>query len=249
MGKPFRLLGESMQQFAIGLGPAIVMAFACVAFQLTVLRTIGFVSQVLSPPKPQGDPLAFLNDPPRHDWQTQAADLFQSTTAVSIFFFFHALVALVLTAWLLRKHAAFDGRQVLRRALRGAAMLTGAAALVSAAASLLGDVFPTTLALLAFWFACTALLLPARLMGHAPPPGLLKSTLTAAIALVPWLLVSELAGARLRNCRECGGLFEGGIVFYPLLGAYLLGLTVSSAAVSAAACMLDDPGPAPAHAP
>jgi len=244
MSKPLRLLGESIQQFAIGLVPAIVMAFACVAIQLALWKVLGFVSEAVFPPEPQTDTLAFLDDPGRYGWRARLTELLQYSAFVSIFFFFHTLVALILTAWLLRRHARFEDLKVLRRALRGAVILTGAAALVSVAASVFGDILPATrdlrlnfgpLSLLALWFALTALLLPARLMGFQPPPGLLKNTVTAAIALVPWLLVSEIVGVRLRNCRECAGPFEGGIVFYPLLAAYLLSLTVASAAVSAAA--------------
>ncbi|HEX6095339.1 MAG TPA: hypothetical protein VF432_03360 [Thermoanaerobaculia bacterium] len=251
--KPFRLLDDSIKQFGLGLGPGIVMAFACLAIQvflLFVLPTLaGSVWHAFFPPEPPPDPMGFLNRlGEARGWRDQARDLFGYTLAVSMLFFFHALVALVLTAWLLRKRVGLDRHTVLRRALHGAATLTCAAAVVFATAFALDDLLPATrfldfpfgaAGMLALWFGATALLLPARLMGHEPvtTAGRLRTTLVAAIALLPWFFVSEMVGGPLRNCHECAGLFEGAIVFYPRLGAYLLFLTVSSAAVSAAACM------------
>jgi hypothetical protein len=251
--KPFRLLDDSIKQFALGLGPGMAMAFACLAIQVFLLYVLpamaGSVWHAFFPPEPRPDPFDFLHRlGEARDWRDRAGDLFGHTLAVSTFFFFHALVALMLTAWLLRKRAGFDRDTVLRRALRGAGLLTCAAAVLFAAAFALGDLLPATrfqhfpfvtAAMLSLWFGVTALLLPARLMGHEPATasGRLRTTLVAAIVLLPWFFVSEVVGAPLRNCHECAGLFEGGVVFYPRLGAYLLLLTVSSAAVSAAACM------------
>jgi hypothetical protein len=145
--------------------------------------------------------------------------------------------------------------QVLRRALRGAGLLTCGAAIVFAAAFFVDDVLPATryvrfnfsaAAIVGVWLAATALLLPARLMGHEPDAssGFVRTTVIATLALVPWFYASEVLGAPLRHCHECGGFFEGAFVFWPLLGAYFLGLTVSSAAVSAAACMTMENQPA-----
>ena len=193
-------------------------------------------------------------------WRYQVAALIGHTAGKSILFFFHALVALLLTERLLRRRTGFDRTNVLRRAIRGTGLLTCGAAVVFAAAFVVDDVLPATrflrfdftaAATLAVWFGGTALLLPARVMGHEPATssGLLRTTFIVALVLVPWFLVSELAGRPMRHCHECFGLFEGGIVSIPLLGAYLLGLTVSSAAVSAAACMPARAQAAPGHPP
>lgn len=256
MRKVFRLLNESLKQFALGLGPAILMAFVCLAVQIGLPLVAGRILHAISPPEPPRGPLDFLEHPELQERSSQWRDLLGYTFMLSTLFFFHALVALVLTAWLLRRRTAFERGRVLRRALRGAALLTCAAAVVFAAAFTLTDILPVTrnvrfdfraLGMLGLWFAATALLLPARLMGYAPSaaPGFLQSTLVTTIVLVPWFYVSEIIGAPLRHCHECGGFFEGGLFFYPLLGAYLLSLTVSSAAISAAACMPAAPHSAP----
>ena len=254
MLKPVRLLFASLRQFAIGLGPAIVMAFACLFIQIALWKGLSFALIALFVPREEV-PLEEMMNHAEHvgayDWRQDAAELFFHTGGVAAFFFFHALVALILTAWLLRRRAGFDRIRVLRRALWGAGLLTGAAALVFAAAYFVDNLLRATrdlsfdfkaAAVVAVWFLGTALLLPARVMGHQPvaASGLSRNTLIATMALVPWFYASEVLGAPLRHCHECGGFFEGAFVFYPLLGAYLLGLTVSSAAVSAAACM---PGP------
>lgn len=244
---PLRLFGESLRQFAIGFLPAMVLAFACVAIQYSVPILLGSVWHTFVAPKPQPNIHDFLNSLGQVDARDRLHDLIGRTSMVSILFFFHALVALLVTAYLLRRRSGFDRVAVLRRAARGAGILTCAAAVVLGAAFVLDDILPATrfasfnfgaAAMLTLWFAATALLLPARLMGHVPAvaSGFLRTTLIVTLTLVPWFYASELLGAPLRHCRECGGLFEGGCFFYPLLGAYLLGLTVSSAAVSAAAC-------------
>jgi CubicO group peptidase (beta-lactamase class C family) len=248
MLKPLRLLFESLRQFAIGLGPAIVMAFVCLAIQHVLPNVVASGWTMFIPPEPPIDLDNLLNDIERYDWRDDARQLLSHTAFVSTIFFFHVLVALILTAWLLRRQAGFDRLGVLGRAVQGACVLTLAAAVVFAAAYLADDLLRATrylpfdfgaAAMIAVWFGGTALLLPARVMGHEPvaASGFLRNTLVATIALVPWFYASEVIGAPLRHCHECGGFFEGGCFFYPLLGAYLLGLTVSSAAVSAAACM------------
>ena len=253
MRKPLRLLAESLRQFAIGLGPALAMAFVGLAIHVVLMQLLFIGGQALFTPDPEltlDQILANLEE--ERDWRDDARDVSARTLGMSFFFFPHALVALILTSWLLRRRAGFDGIRVLRRALRGAALLSGATAVVYGAAYFVDDVFPATryvrfnfdtAAMIGVWFAGTALLLPARLMGHEPvaASGFVKNTLVAALAMVPWFYASEVIGAPLRHCRECGGFFEGGCVFLPVLGAYLLGLTVSSAAVSAAACMRELP--------
>ena len=255
MRGPIRLLGGSIKQFAIGLGPAFVMAFLCLAIQVGIAIVIHSAGNALFPPKPVEDfDLGKLLLQER-DWRDMAAELMSHTLGLSFLFFFHALVALLLTAWLLRRYTKLDAARVSRRALRGAGLLTLAAAVIFAAGYALDHLLPATrylrfdfsaVSLLAVWFGGTALILPARLMGHKPAAaeGFLKMTLTAMLVLVPWFYASEVLGAPLRHCRGCGGLFDGAIVFYPLLGAYLLGLTVSSAAVSAAACIPAERQPA-----
>jgi hypothetical protein len=246
--KVARLLNDSLKQFVVGLIPGFVLALICVGIQYLPMVVSG-VWVAYHPPQPASSHgLDFLNDAGGYGWRSDARALAGHTIAQSILFFFHALVALVLTSWLLRKRAGFDAMPVLRRAMRGAAVITCAAAVVYAAGFFIDDVLPATryirfdftaAAVVVVWFAGSALLLPARLMGHEPyiESGLLKNTIVAAIALLPWLYMSELLGKPLRRCDDCGNLFEGGIFFWISLGAYLLGLTVSSAAVSAAACM------------
>ncbi|HEX9984176.1 MAG TPA: hypothetical protein VGF69_12990 [Thermoanaerobaculia bacterium] len=259
MLKVFRLLNQSLKQFALGFGPAILMAFVCLAIQIVVPQVAGFVLQAISPPEPPRGPLDFIRNAEAPDARDQARDLFGYTLMVSTMFFFHALVALILTAWLLRRRAGFARGKVLRRALRGAGLLTCAAALVFAAAFALSDLLPATrdvrvdfraFAMLALWFGATALLLPARLMGYAPAtaPGFLQTTLITTVVLVPWFFVSEIVGAPLRHCRDCGNLFEGGLLFWLMLGGYLLSLTVSSAAISTAACLPAETQPVPSPA-
>lgn len=258
MLKPVRLLFESLQQFALGIGPGIVMAFVCLAIQ--VADSIPYSWLVSSPPAPAPAPAPdfdeewlnnIINNAGRVDWREAVDEVASHTTFMAGSFFFHALVALMLTSWLLRRRAGFDRERVLRRALLGAGLLTVGMAVVYAAAYAVDNVLPATryvrfnfdvAAMIGIWFGCTALLLPARLMGHEPAiaSGWLKPTLIAAIALLPWFFVSEIVGRPLRHCRECGGFFEGGLVFWPLLGGYLLSLTVASAAVSAAACLPAD---------
>jgi hypothetical protein len=248
---PIRLFLRSLKQFAAGLGPGLLLALLCLALQAGVAMGLASVEQTLVPAT------AAVSLVPG-SWSDQAGDLLVYTLAVSVFFFFHALTSLILTAWLLRCRAPFALIRVLRRAARGAGLLTGAAAVLIAVSFFLDDILPATryvkfpfgaAVTLALWFGGTVLLLPARLMGHEPAtPGFGQTTLATAITLVPWFFASEVLGAPLRRCHDCAGLFDGGIVFYPLLGAYLLGLTVSSAAVSAAACMPTATKPATARA-
>lgn len=253
MLKPFRLFDDSVKNFAVGLGPALLMAFVCLAIQLAVPMLLALAWNAIVPPTPPADFVQFMNglfEPT--DWRDGAVELLGYTVGKSILFFFHALVALILTAWLLRRSAGFNRMNLLRRALRGAGLFTCGAALVFAAGFLIDDLLPATryirfdftaAATLAVWFGGTALLLPARLMGYEPATasGLLRTTLIVALVLVPWFFLSEIVGRPIRHCRECWGLFEGGLFSIPILGAYLLGLTVSSAAVSAAACMPTQP--------
>jgi len=261
MLKPFRLLNDSLKNFAIGLGPAILMAFVCLALQIVVMNGITYAWLTISPPKAERSLDEMLNETlnsvGKVDWREQARDVAASTIYMSVFFFFHALVALTLTSWLLRRLAGFERVRVLGRALRGAALLSVGMAVVYAAAYVVDDVLPATryvrfnftaAAMIGIWFGSTALLLPARLMGHKPATasGLLRTTLVVALVLVPWFFLSEIVGRPIRHCRECWGFFEGGIFTIPLLGAYLLGLTVSSAAVSAAACTPAETQPATA---
>jgi hypothetical protein len=190
------------------------------------------------------------------DWREDAWDSLYSALDASVLFFFHALVALIVTAWLLRARAGFDLLRVLRRAVRGAGLLTCAAAVVFAAAYLVDDALPATryvrfnfsaAAMVALWFGASALLLPARLMGHQPAAaaGFVRTTVLAALALLPWFHISEGLGAPLRHCYDnCGGMFFAGLDYLAFLGAYLLGLTVISAAVSAAACLPAETQPA-----
>jgi hypothetical protein len=249
MLKPFRLLDDSVRNFAAGFGPGLLLAFVCLAIQWWAVPIIMAPVAAILPPDPeppQQDFDAFLKGlfEKEYDWRDDARALAGSTVGASTLFFFHALVALILTSWLLRRSAGFDRVRVLRRALRGAAVLTGGAAIVFAAAFLVDDFLPATRylrydfgadAMVVLWFGGTALLLPARLMGHQPAPGWRRTTSVVALVLLPWFFLSELFGRPLRHCYDCGGFFEGGLFLYPLLGAYLLGLTVSSAAVSAAA--------------
>jgi len=252
MLKPLHLLARSVKQFAIGLGPAFAMALVCLAVQIGLWHVLMSRVLALFPTAPERSLEEILSDPGREPyWLHQAGDAAAYTTGLSVFFFFHALVALMLTAWLLNRHTGLHWLGVLRRAARGAGLVTCGAAVVFAVSYLIDDVFPATryvrfdftaAGMIAVWFGGTALLLPARLMGHEPTAatGLVRNTVIAGLALVPWFYVSEIVGAPIRHCRECGGFFEGIFVFLPVLGAYLFGLTVSSAAVSAAACMPAD---------
>ncbi|HYR29681.1 MAG TPA: hypothetical protein VEU30_14530 [Thermoanaerobaculia bacterium] len=256
MEKPLRLLVHSLKQFAIGFGPAIAMAFVCLVLQIGAMKVVSYawlpIASTISAARPERSLDEMLSETlsnmGRVDWYAQARDVIGSTLFLSVFFFFHALVALILTSWLLRRRAGFDRVRVLRRALRGAGLLSLGTAVVYGAAYFVDDVLPATryvqfnfdtAAMVGIWFGGTALLLPARLMGHEPvaASGFLRNTLVAGLAMVPWFYASEVLGAPIRHCRECGGFFEGIFVFLPVLGFYLLGLTVSSAAVSAAACM------------
>lgn len=253
MLKPIRLFGESLRQFAIGLGPAILMAFVCLAFQIVFPRVVGPIWHTLFPSEPEPEQsvdewLESLQHIEPSDWRDRAGELIDYTIPVSTLFFFHVLVALMLTAWLLRDRAGFAPGNALRRAVRGAAMFTCAAAVVFGAAYFVDNIHPATssirfnfkaAAIVAVWFGGSALLLPGRLMGFEPSaaPGFLRNTLFATMALVPWFYASEVLGAPLRHCRDCGGMLDGGLIYLSVLGAYWLGLTVSSAAVSAAACM------------
>jgi hypothetical protein len=263
MRKVFRLLNGSLKQFALGLGPAILMAFVCLAIQYVFPQVAGSAVLLFAPEPAPAPPLPGPDDYNWNlelpGWRDQGRDLIGHTSMVSSLFFFHALVALILTAWLLRRREGFDRGTVLGRGILGAGVLTCGAAVVFAAAFVLSDILPATryvhfnfgaFAMLALWFGSTALLLPARLMGYEPAaaPGFVQSTLITTIVLVPWFYVSEVVGAPLRHCHECGGFFEGGLFFWPLLGGYFLSLTVSSAAISAAACIPAETQPATASA-
>jgi len=244
MLNPVRLFVRSLGQFARGLAPGLVLAFACLAIQIALVTVVVAGREAVAP-----STTAMRYEPTGpYDSRDDVRRVVVPMLYVSIPFFFHALVALLVTAWLLRRRAGFDRMQALRRAARGAALLTGVSAVIFAAAFFVDDVLPATrfirfnfsaAAIMGVWFAATALLLPARLMGHRPAfaTGVVRPTIVAAIAVLPWFHLSEIMGMPLRHCHECGGFFEGVIFFLPLLGAYLLGLTVSSAAVSAAACM------------
>ena len=238
MPAPIRLFIRSLGQFAIGLGPAVLMAFLCLAIQAALWMVAIDAWDAIFPPEPfHPERLLELDD-----WRDHTRDVFIDTASISVFFFFHALVALILTAWLLRRPVGLN-RAAFGRAVRGAGVLTAAVAAVLAPLTLLSvtrDVsFDLEVVLVALWFGGTALVLPARLMGYEPvaAPGLPRTTMVTALALLPWFFASEVVGAPLRNCHDCWGMMDGGIVTIPLVGAYLLGLTVSSAAVSAAACM------------
>lgn len=252
MMKPFRLLNDSLKNFAIGLAPAMVMALVCVAIQVFIAHIVPTMAisvwHLFVPPEPAPDPFEFMNRLGEPDARNEVGSVIGPTVFLSFLFFFHALVALILTAWLLRGRARFDRLAVLRRAARGAGVLTCAAAVLFGVAVFLSDVLSATrhvsfpfwsAAMLTLWFGSTALLLPARLMGHesVASSGVLRTAFIVSLVLVPWFFLSELLGNPIRNCHGCGGMFDGGCVFYPMLAAYLLGLTVSSAAVSAAACM------------
>jgi hypothetical protein len=257
MPKPIRLFFRSLLQFLRGFGPAFLLAWVCFAIQFGDM----LVPDLFPAPVESAEPMKSLEErifEPK-DWRDDVAHVMLYTRGFSGLFFFHALVALIVTAWLLRGPAGFAPLQVLPRALVGAIALTCGAAVVYAGANFLDDVYPATryvkfdfsaAAMVALWFGGTALILPARLMGHQPSvaSGWMKPTLIAAMALVPWFYASEVIGAPIRHCHDCGGFMDGGIFFYPLLGAYLLSLTVSSAAVSAAACMPMEEAPATASA-
>lgn len=255
MLNPVRLFLRSLGQFARGAGPALVLAFLCLGVQYVLWETIVARLLALLPEKPSR-PLEYTG--PYH-WLEDIGDFYFDTLLTSFTFFFHALVALIVTSWLLRRRAGFERMPVLRRAVRGAASLTGAAAIVFAAAFFLDDVLPATryvrfdfsaAGIVAVWLGATALLLPARLMGHEPAaaPGFVRTTAVATLAVVPWFYLSEIVGAPLRHCRDCGGTLDGGLFLSLTIAAYLFGLTVSSAAVSAAACIPMETSPAAAPA-
>jgi hypothetical protein len=243
MPAPLRLFIRSLQQFAIGLAPALVLAFICLTIQV-VLGTLAVKAwDAVFPPEPFSVDRIFEPE----DWRDTAADGIVSIVLSSVVFFFHVLVVMIVTAGLLRRPSGLDA-VILRRAVRGAGILTAIAAAVFLTVDMLPFLIPavarlhvdlSAIAMLGIWFGFTALLLPARLLGYQPAAasGFRKTTSVTAIAVLPWFLISELVGKPLRNCYECWGFFEGGLFTYPLLGAYLLGLTVSCAAVSAAACM------------
>lgn len=231
--KPVPLFLRSLAQFAFGLGPAMLLALVCLAIQLGLLTAVARLEALV----------------PR-EWSMRGNDVLLQTVWVAVPFFFHVLVVLLVTAWLLRKSAPLSARGVFRRALRGAALATPVAAVLFAVAFVAMDrtdaaTYSAALVVIALWFVATTLVLPARLMGHEPAA---PSRWPVAIALLPWLFASEIVGAPLRNCGDCWGLFDGGVFTIPLLAAYLFGLTLSSAAVSAAACLPPQKAGAPAGA-
>ncbi|HEY0141836.1 MAG TPA: hypothetical protein VGF48_13135 [Thermoanaerobaculia bacterium] len=255
MLKPLRLFLRSLGQFARAVVAAVIMALVCLTIQLVLLPLLIDIWMAIVPAKPVR-PFVYIGP---FDWRDEVPDSLFSTIGASVVFFFHALVALMATAWLLRSRAGFDPMPLLRRAIRGAALLACGAAIVFAAAFLLDDVLPATryirfdfsaAALVALWFGTTVLLLPARLMSYQPAvaSGLARTTVISTLAALPWFYLSEIFGAPLRHCRDCGGTMDGGLFLYLMIAAYLFGLTVSSAAISAAACIPMEPRPAAATA-
>lgn len=262
MLKPLRLLGESLKQFTIGLLPATLLAFLCLAIQVAAgWGAINAIAAIVAPEPalhPDLDVMIQRAMERERDWQYDARQLLGYTLQVSLLFFFHVIVALIVTSWLIYRphglHPVTVFRGVFRRAVRGTFLLTGAAAVAFGTSYFFDNVYwPTqgikfdfkSAAIVAVWFGFTALLLPARVMGHKPVAAreFLPMTLIATIALVPWFYASEVLGAPLRHCWDCGNILLGGLDFWVFQGIYWLGLTVSSAAVSAAACLPGTPGP------
>lgn len=169
-----------------------------------------------------------------------------------LFVFAHAWLVLFLAGWNVRQMLeGITPSALARRAFAWALLATGLFGVLMAFAPIVGDLahgfglpdisIPGRLLAaggLVTWALIAGSGLPARLMsGVRTPPIRAWGDWGVAIvlAVAPWMAALWIFSWPVRTCRgECYGMFEGGLVTWPLLAGLLFALSVGLAAISAA---------------